>query len=123
MQVVDRVLLTLVLAALSPYLAAFIWIKVGRSETAIAQNKLYTRGEKLFFDRNCRTCHGDGGYQPVHESYPKLAGQNREYVRTQLLDMLAGRRTNGMSPVMKEQLEGLSVEEMDALAVFVSLQK
>jgi cytochrome c553 len=37
--------------------------------------KLIAKGEKLYAERSCKTCHGDGGNKPINEDYPLLAGQ------------------------------------------------
>ena len=42
----------------------------------------------------------EGDPMPGFEAYPKLAGQNAQYLYNQMKDILEGRRTNGLSAAM-----------------------
>ncbi|MEW5728973.1 MAG: c-type cytochrome, partial [Pseudomonadota bacterium] len=53
--------------------------------------------------------------------YPRLSGQNADYAFTQLKDMKAGTRANGLSAeTMKPILEEVTEEEMRALADYLA---
>ncbi len=81
-------------------------------------------GKKLFM--TCAACHGKDGKSPIMPAYPKIAGQNKEYVLQQLKDILSGARANGQSAAMRGVLvtpEGqprFSDADLQALAEYVS---
>lgn len=60
----------------------------------------------------CSGCHGADG-KPVDASTPVLAGQEFYYLYVQLKDYQAGRRAN---PIMSAMVQGLSKDNMKALA-------
>lgn len=62
----------------------------------------------------CSICHGKEG-ESASPIYPRLAGQNAEYIARQLADFKSGKRT---SETMKPQVQDLTPEEMAALAAF-----
>jgi cytochrome c553 len=67
----------------------------------------------------CAGCHGADGVSTV-SSFPKLAGQNRDYLHQALKDYKAGKRKN---PIMSEQAKNLSDADMLDLAKYFSQQK
>jgi cytochrome c len=81
-------------------------------------------GKKLFM--TCTACHGKDGKSPIMPTYPKIAGQNKEYVLQQIKDIMSGARANGQSMAMKGVLvtpEGkprFSDAELEVLADYVS---
>lgn len=73
----------------------------------------------------CAACHGADGNAPVN-IYPKLAGQNAEYLYKQLKDLKLGMTSGGsegrMDPVMSGMTMALSDQDMrDLSAYFASL--
>ncbi len=60
----------------------------------------------------CTACHGAKGLS-VNPLWPNLAGQNEEYLRTQLLAFRDGRRKD---PLMSATAKDLSDDQIDALA-------
>ncbi len=80
--------------------------------------------KKLYM--TCAACHGKDGKTPLMPAYPKIAGQNKEYVLQQLKDIMSGARNNGQSAAMKGVLvtpDGkprFSDEELNVLAEYVS---
>ncbi|MBX9633900.1 MAG: cytochrome c4 [Magnetospirillum sp.] len=77
-------------------------------------------GKQLFADKGCTACHGEDANTPLQEGYPRLSGQNPEYVFNQLKDIKAGARTNGQTnDTMKPIVEDLSEGDMRALADFL----
>jgi cytochrome c553 len=66
-------------------------------------------------DQICSACHGPDGNTPIDPSYPKLAGQHREYLERTLLDYQAERRKN---PIMVGQAKALSREDVENLAAY-----
>ena len=66
----------------------------------------------------CAGCHGQEGI-PVSADIPILAGQEYYYLYVQLKDYQAGRRENA---VMSAMVDGMSKDEMKALAEHFSTQ-
>lgn len=67
----------------------------------------------------CAACHGQDGNSGI-PMFPKIAGQQEEYIIKQLRDFQSGRRkSNVMAPVVAT----LSVDDMTTLARFYSKQK
>ncbi|HEB87734.1 MAG TPA: cytochrome c, partial [Gammaproteobacteria bacterium] len=56
-------------------------------------------------------------------SYPKLAGQNAAYLVTQMKDIKSGARSNGLTAVMKPIIAGVSDDEINAIAHYLSSKK
>jgi len=71
--------------------------------------------EQLVHDR-CRKCHGMNGLSGEAE-FPKLAGQDVEYLTRQMANFKTGVRT---SKRMKQRVEDLTGGEMRALAEYFS---
>ncbi|MDT3707864.1 MAG: cytochrome c [Thiobacillus sp.] len=66
----------------------------------------------------CAVCHGADGVSAV-PTFPKLAGQHRDYLYQVLRDYKAGRRKN---PIMAGQVANLSDADMADLAAYFSAQ-
>jgi len=77
-------------------------------------------GAKLFKDKTCVACHGADAKTPLMPFYPKLAGQNKDYAKQQMLDIKSGKRANGQSAAMKGVMHLVSDEEIEALAEYIS---
>lgn len=67
----------------------------------------------------CAACHGADGNSTV-PSFPKLAGQNRDYLYQALKHYKSSKRNN---PLMAGQVEALSDADMLDLALYFSKQK
>ena len=67
----------------------------------------------------CAACHGEDGNSTV-PSFPKLAGQERDYLYHALRDYKSGKRNN---PLMAGQVEALSDADMHDLALYYSKLK
>jgi len=67
----------------------------------------------------CAACHGADGVSSV-PSFPKLAGQQRDYLYHSLKDYKSGKRKN---PIMAGQVQTLSDADMLDLALYYSKQK
>ena len=70
----------------------------------------------------CKNCHGDNGKGKSAENhlFPVLAGQNKDYLVKQLMDLKEGRRTNDPAGMMADIAKGLSEEEIDNLAEYLA---
>lgn len=66
-------------------------------------------------DAVCAACHGKDGNTPIDPSYPKLAGQYRDYLERALLDYKSGARKNA---IMAGQAQPLSRAEIENLAAY-----
>ena len=67
----------------------------------------------------CAACHGPDGNSTV-PSFPKLAGQHRDYLLQALHEYKTGKRTN---PIMGAQVQALSETDMEDLTTYFSEQK
>ena len=91
---------------------------------ALSGNAGAADGKKLYM--TCAACHGKDGKSPIMPTYPKIAGQNKEYVLQQLKDIMSGARANGQAAAMKGVLvtpDGnprFSDADLEALADYVS---
>ncbi|WP_440055096.1 c-type cytochrome [Pseudoalteromonas sp. T1lg65] len=88
-----------------------------------ATNSMANDGEALYTAKMCQTCHGAEGKAPIMPLYPKLNGQNKEYLAAQMKDIKSGKRTNGMSAAMKAMVANVSDAEIDAIAEYLSKVK
>ena len=77
-------------------------------------------GAELYKTKTCFTCHGKDGKTPIMPTYPKIAGQNKEYTLQQLIDIKSGARSNGQSAAMKGVMHLVNEEEMQALADYIA---
>ena len=84
--------------------------------------KLAAKGAALFKKDNCIACHGKGAKAPIMPQYPKLAGQNAEYLLKQILDFKKGRRTNDAYSAMTNAVTSLPEDDAKALAYWLSVQ-
>lgn len=67
----------------------------------------------------CMACHGADGVSSV-SSFPKLAGQNRDYLYHSLKAYQSGKRKN---PIMAGQVQTLTDADMQDLSLYYSQQK
>jgi cytochrome c553 len=70
-------------------------------------------GEKK--SATCAACHGKDGNTPIDPSYPKLAGQHKDFLVRALKDYKSGARKNA---IMSGQATALSSKDMENLAAF-----
>lgn len=86
-------------------------LAAGASTTALAQD-----GATLYVEKTCVSCHGPDAKTPLLPVYPKLAGQNADYLFQQLQDIANGVRTNSMTAAMAGIMQNVNEEEMRILA-------
>ena len=67
----------------------------------------------------CSACHGMDGNSASPE-FPKLAGQNEDYIRNALKSYQTGARKN---PIMVSMAEALSKADIENVAAYFSKQK
>ena len=92
------------------------------SLTAAANSAMAADGAELYKSKTCVACHGADAKTPIMPTYPKIAGQNKEYAVQQMKDIKSGARSNGLSAAMKGIMHLVSDEEIDALAQWLSEQ-
>ena len=80
-------------------------------------------GATLFQSRGCVACHGTDGSTSLLPTYPKLRGNNEQYLLNQMKDIKSGARANGNSAAMKGVMHLVSDAEIDAIADYVSKLK
>lgn len=71
----------------------------------------------------CRACHGEKGAAPIAPNYPKLNGQNKEYLVSSLKAYKTNERKGGLAALMASQASMLSDADMEELAAYYSAQK
>ena len=83
-----------------------------------AGKSLYTGGNLKEGVAACASCHGA---QAVGNTiFPRLAGQNAQYLKAQLLYFRAGVRNDKNADIMKNVAAHMSDEEMTAVAEYLS---
>jgi len=68
---------------------------------------------------SCGACHGADGNSPS-AAFPKLAGQNANYLVKQMKDIMSGERP---VPTMAGQLDGKSDQDLEDIAAYYASQK
>ena len=81
-----------------------------------------SRGMQLYSERFCAACHGPAGKVPVSATYPKLAGQNRDYLIQQFNDIKNAVRNGGAAATMSALVQSISDEEIAAVADYLANQ-
>lgn len=66
----------------------------------------------------CSACHGMDGNSTSHD-FPRLAGQNEDYIRNALRSYQTGARKN---PIMMSMAEPLSKQDIENVAAYFSSQ-
>ncbi|MBE0457814.1 MULTISPECIES: c-type cytochrome [Pseudoalteromonas] len=87
---------------------------------SVSFNSMAADGAALYTAKLCQTCHGPEGKAPIMAMYPKLNGQNKEYLVAQMKDIKSGARSNGMSAAMKAMVANVTEEEMTAIADYLA---
>ena len=77
-------------------------------------------GKTLYTENACGACHGPTGNEPIMPTYPKVAGQNREYLIRQMNDIKSGARNNGASVAMRALVANLDDDDIAAIAEYLS---
>lgn len=78
-----------------------------------------TAGKALADKYACATCHGKDYNSPIDPSYPKLAGQHRDYLEHALKAYKRGDGANGRNnAIMTGQVKPLSNQDIQDLAAY-----
>jgi cytochrome c553 len=84
------------------------------THSAVAADSAHGR---QLVEGNCAACHGLDLQTPVDPSYPKLAGQYRDYLENSLHAYQTGGRKN---PIMAGIAAPLSKQDIADLAAYIS---
>lgn len=103
--------------AVADYYAALA-APVGEGSDTAAKSTLFVEGDPARGLKSCASCHAPTG-EEASLATPRLAGQRADYVRLQLLAWKDSRRRNDPRDVMGQVARQLTVEEIDALAIYV----
>ncbi len=87
---------------------------------AVSAGEVAADGKQLYTENACVACHGPTGNEPILPTYPKIAGQNREYLIRQMNDIKSGARDNGASIAMRGLVANLSDDDIVAIAEYLS---
>lgn len=80
-------------------------------------------GAELFQTKTCWSCHGKDAKTPILPIYPRLAGQNEQYLLNQMKDIKSGARNNGQTAAMKGVMGMVNESEMAEIAKWLATQK
>jgi cytochrome c553 len=86
--------------------------------------EIFTHGDTTKHRVACVGCHGvrGKGVGPKTAMYPVLGGQQRDYIRRELVEFRDGVRTNSPNDIMNQMTKLLTDAEIDALADYISAQ-
>jgi len=79
-------------------------------------------GKTLFTTKTCFACHGPDAKTSLMPQYPKLAGQNYEYLTQQFHDIKSGKRNNGQTAAMIGIAQTVSDAEAEAILRWIAAQ-
>lgn len=82
--------------------------------------RLYLAGEQPRQLAACRACHGFDASGLTSAGFPRLAGQNADYLASQLRHFRDKARHNDRNAMMRESSQALSDQEIEALAHYLS---
>lgn len=89
----------------------YLFLTAGTATIASAQD-----GPTLYKEKTCMSCHGEDAKTPILPAYPKLAGQNADYLFQQLQDIKNNVRKNSMTTAMAGIMQNVNEEEMRVLS-------
>jgi cytochrome c553 len=95
----------------------------GSADSPIGKN-LFIIGETSRKIVACINCHGVNGkgLEPNPSMIPVIGGQNKDYLRRQLINFRKGDRSNSPDGVMNEITKSLTDTELESLAEYISGQ-
>ena len=88
-----------------------------------AQAASIENGKALVEQHDCAACHGSPSLDnPINAAYPRLAGQHADYLvwaMRQYQMGLANPMLGRDNPIMKVQVQSLSVSDMEDIAAYI----
>ena len=100
------------------FVSAITAVGLTLAGAAVAQD-----GPTLYKTKTCIACHGPDGAKPILPTYPRIAGQNKDYAVAQMKDIKSGARNNGQSAAMKGVMHLVSDEEIAVIGEWLSTLK
>ncbi|MGF1872350.1 c-type cytochrome [Photobacterium indicum] len=89
-------------------------------ESSIEVGKqLYNVGDAERGIASCTACHGPRGNGTSLSGFPKISGQNAEYIKLQLEKFRSAQRNNDMNSMMRSVAAQLSDDEITSLSQYV----
>ncbi len=94
--------------------------------SSLSENRI---GRELFSDNGisdmglaCVNCHGEGGngLEPKISAFPVIGGQQKDYIRQQLIDFRNGKRTNSPNNIMNRMTSSLTDDQIESLSEYLS---
>ncbi|STR25819.1 Cytochrome c4 precursor [Janthinobacterium lividum] len=84
------------------------------------RRRQYQHGQGPGRKYSCATCHGKDYSSPIDPSYPKLAGQHKDYLEHALIAYKRGDKANGRNnAIMTGQVKPLSNQDIKDLAAYL----
>ncbi len=96
---------------------------IGKADPELVDlgEKIYRGGNLASSVPSCAACHSPNGMGNEPAGYPRLSGQSADYVVKQLKAYRSGERDSGpFASVMMDVASGLTDEEIEAVASYVS---
>jgi cytochrome c553 len=111
------------LADIAAYFASVPKMKGNGSNNEVGK-KLFLHGDLSRTILGCVNCHGVNGkgLTPNTSMFPVIGGQQKDYIRRQLVNFRKYDRTNSPNGIMNKIAQKLSDDEIEALADYVSGQ-
>ena len=111
------------LADIAAYFASRPKMKGAGSNSELGK-KLFLHGDISRTMVACINCHGVNGkgLTPNTSMFPVIGGQQKDYIRRQLVNFRKGDRTNSPNGIMNRITQKLTDDELEALADYVSGQ-
>jgi cytochrome c553 len=111
------------LADIAAYFASRKKMKGGGTDNETGR-RLFTHGDISRTVVACINCHGVNGkgLTPKTSMFPVIGGQQRDYIRRQLINFRKGDRTNSPNGIMNRITQHLTDVEIESLAEYVSEQ-
>ncbi|WP_260261352.1 c-type cytochrome [Vibrio intestinalis] len=108
------------MADLAAYYASLPIAHSTTPENVVEQGKvLYTAGDVERGLTACIACHGPRGNGTELSGFPKISGQQADYVKSQLMKFRDGSRGNDMNAMMRDIAKKLTDEDIDTLSKYV----
>ncbi|KAA3629569.1 MAG: cytochrome c [Proteobacteria bacterium] len=86
----------------------------------MASGSAMADGAALYKSKTCIACHGADGKAPILPIYPKISGQNEQYLVAQMKDIKSGARANGQSAAMKGVMHLVNDAEIAEIAKWLA---
>lgn len=106
------------LKALADFFAAQPWLNA----PAEVNSKLAAEGKKLHME-HCESCHEEGGTVSGNKDTPRIAGQWQPYLLNLLTDLHTIGRSSTQPIKMRQRVQKLSEEELEALSHYYASQQ